>query len=132
VPARLSLGEAHQVVTDFESAVKAEVPWLADVNSHIEPVEEARASTSRAADVEAIRQKVKAVALSRKIDVHKIQVFLADDEWHLSLHFLVPPETSVVAAHRESERLERALREAIPNLGRIVLHAEPPGDQASD
>jgi hypothetical protein len=28
--------------------------------------------------------------------------------------------------------LERALREAIPNLGRIVHHAEPPGDQASD
>jgi len=132
VSAKLSLGEAHKLVTDFESAVKAEVPWLADVNSHIEPIEEARPAASEARDVETIRQKVRAVALSRKIDVHKIEVFLADDEWHLSLHFLVPPETSVVAAHRESERLEKSLREAIPDLGRIVLHAEPPGDQASD
>jgi cation diffusion facilitator family transporter len=132
VPARLSLGEAHQLVTDFESSVKAEIPWLSDVNSHIEPIEEARATTSEAKDVETIRQKVRAVALSRKIDVHKIEVFLADDEWHVSLHFLVPPETSVVAAHRESERLEKALREAIPDLGRIVLHAEPPGDRVPD
>jgi cation diffusion facilitator family transporter len=132
VPARLSLGEAHKLVTDFESAVRADLPWVSDVNSHIEPVEEARPTSTQAADVEAVRERVLAVALSRKIDVHKIEVYLADEEWHVSLHFVEPPETSVVDAHRESERLERALREAIPNLGRIVLHAEPPGDQASD
>jgi cation diffusion facilitator family transporter len=131
VPAKLSLGEAHQLVTDFESAVKDDAPWLSDVNSHIEPIEEARATTSEARDVETIRLKVEAVARSRKLDVHKVEVFLADDEWHVSLHFLVSRETSVVAAHRESERLEKSLREAIPDVGRIVLHAEPPEEQAS-
>jgi divalent metal cation (Fe/Co/Zn/Cd) transporter len=53
-------------------------------------------------------------------------VWLVDDEWHVSLHLLVPYETPVVDAHRVSERLEKRLREVIPNLGRIVVHTEPP------
>jgi divalent metal cation (Fe/Co/Zn/Cd) transporter len=128
VPANLSLGEAHRLVTEFESAVKSEVSWLGDVKSHIEPLEEVRASVPEGSETAEIRSRVEAVARSRKLDVHNVEAFLADDEWHVSLHFLVPPETSVVEAHRASEQLEKNLRETIPNLGRIVLHAEPPGD----
>jgi cation diffusion facilitator family transporter len=131
VAAGLSLGEAHQLVTDFEAAVKSEVPWLGDVNSHIEPLEEARASIPEESESAVIRKLVEAVARSRRLDVHKVEVVLSDDEWHVSLHFVVPPETSIIEAHRASERLEKNLRESIPNLGRIVLHTEPPGEAES-
>lgn len=131
VAASLSLGEAHRLVTDFEAAVKSEVPWLGDVNSHIEPLEEALPSIPEESESEVIRNLVEGVAKSGRIDVHKVEVFLANDEWHVSLHFVVPPETSIIEAHRVSERLEKNLRESIPNLGRIVLHTEPPGEAES-
>jgi cation diffusion facilitator family transporter len=126
VPGALSLGEAHQLITAFEAAVMSEAPELASVNSHIEPVEETRPATPESGDVEVVRGQVEAVARAQKLDIHNIEVWLIDDEWHVSLHLLVPYQTPVTDAHRVSEHLEKRLREVIPNLGRVVVHAEPP------
>ena len=126
VPAALSLGEAHRLATEFEAAVMSEAPELASVNSHIEPMEETRPAAPESGEVEAITRQVEDVARAQTLDVHRIEVWLVDDEWHVSLHLLVPYETPVVDAHRMSERLEKRLREVIPNLGRVVVHTEPP------
>ena len=132
VPGSLTLREAHQLVTEFESAVKREAPELANVNSHIEPAEEMRPAAADAGDVEDVRRRVEAVAKSQALGAHRIEVWLADGEWHVSLHILVRPDVSVIDAHKRSERLEKRLREMVPNLGRIVVHAEPPEAGAED
>jgi len=46
-------------------------------------------------------------------------------ELSVSMHCTLQPTTSIVDAHDFTVRLEDYLRSKIPNLGRVVIHAEP-------
>ena len=47
-------------------------------------------------------------------------------ELFLSLHCILAPQTAIKEAHDLTVRLEKCLRAEIPELGRVVIHVEPP------
>ena len=58
---------------------------------------------------------------------HELQVKRVAGALNVSFHCTVAAETSIVQAHELTERMEKALRARVPNLGRIVIHIEPEG-----
>jgi len=127
----LPLGEAHRRASALESDLQAAVPGLANVITHIEPSGE-RAATRNAepAEVERIRATLlhfpELVQLG--IQAHDLCVRRTGHELAISFHCTLGAATSIKDAHAFTERIEQYLRAQIPNLGRVTVHTEPPGE----
>ena len=125
----LSLAAAHAQATAFEQALRAVLPELGQVVTHIEP----RRSTAIAGPAPAEEEGQVLAALHEfaadgtlRCRPHNVTVH-RDEEGELvvSFHCALDPDTVIAAAHDLTERIERKLRERLPSVGRVVIHAEP-------
>jgi cation diffusion facilitator family transporter len=129
----LTVAQAHDRVTEFEQALRGEVTALNDIVSHIEPVgdHEVRRSVVQVSAQE-VRQAV--AELPRQLpgvkNCHRISVYQDGNDLSVSFHATMPTTLSIAEAHRLTVQLESLLRTRLPELGRVVIHVEPPG--ASD
>lgn len=133
LPSRLSLGDAHAIADRVESRVLREVPDLGRVDIHLElhdevpgtadPLEEPLRSSLESRVLAAAR------GVSGAADVHDLVLYRTGEGIYLSCHCFVPSETSLAEAHAVTEKLEREIRAAVPELGRVSVHAEPPGSE---
>lgn len=131
VPEDLDLERAHSLVSEVEAALRNEFPGLVDVITHIEPAARERVvaplSPEQVAQVEA---EVRRLADEHCGGNHWHRLMVRDESGMLSisLHCQMAGTTSVRAAHDLSERLEAAVRAAVPNVGQVVIHVEPMDD----
>jgi len=129
VPANQSLGAAHQQVTQLEHDVRASLPDVDQVVTHIEP---SLSPTTDGDDDTATVDTIKAQAadlLYRHYpagDWHDLRVTRYDDGYALALHTVLPAETTVEAAHEQAEAAEVLLRSRLDQLRRVTIHTEPP------
>jgi cation diffusion facilitator family transporter len=128
VDGRMPLGDAHELATSLETAIKNEIGPDIEVETHIEPME-TREISGRDADAAllgAIAQALAgAAARGRLRDVHDVRVRHAPGGFIVNFHCSIDPKISVDATHEEVDALERALRDEFPSVVRIVGHAEP-------
>src|SRR3954468_20390752 len=119
VSADAGLAQAHTTADAIESAIRRQLPG-SDVLVHVEP---------RAAEGD-IRERANAAALSVPgvREVHNVRVMQIDGRPELSLHVKLPRDLALGQAHAVVERLERALREAVPELRGVHTHIEPLSD----
>ncbi len=130
VPDHLTLSLAHDRVTAFEAALRSETPELSDIATHIEPVgdKEARRSTTRVGSGQvrrAVRQLVGQVPGVR--DCHNISIYRDGNDLSVAFHCTMEPNLAISDAHKLTVQLESLLRASLPELGRVVIHVEPPG-----
>lgn len=128
VPGELSVADAHEQVSGFETAVRRALPNVTRIVTHIEPA--ARAGAPEAAVPHghfAALEAVHEVLAERRALGRAHDVTLAGGEGGLTLtmHWAVPAELPVADAHARTEALERALRQRLPGLDRVVIHVEP-------
>jgi cation diffusion facilitator family transporter len=131
----VSFEEAHQIATELETRVRAELGALkdayriADVNVHIEPRATELVTGHDLAPKEAALyiERLRAIAATmphvracREIDVQR-----ANNQVYLACHLCLDAHLSVAEVHSLSEELENRLRREFPALGRVVIHAEP-------
>ena len=57
---------------------------------------------------------------------HYLRVESLNVELMVSFHCDIDPTTPLSDAHALTERVEQFLRSHLPNLGRVVIHVEPP------
>ena len=116
VSADAGLAQAHTTADAIEAAVRRHLPG-SDVLVHVEP---------RAAEGD-LRERATAAALATPEvrEVHNVRVMRLDGGYELSLHVKLPRELALGEAHAVVERLEAALREAVPELRRVHTHIEP-------
>ena len=125
----LDLEQAHAQVTDFERELRRKAADLDRIVSHIEPSGD-NSATRRAEPAgqarieEALAEFLAADAAAPAI--HNVNVQLADGELAVSFHCTLDPATKITDAHVLTERIESHLRKRISNLGRVVIHVEPP------
>ncbi len=128
VPDILTLSEAHDRVTQFETNLRAEVPNLGDVVTHIEPVGDqvARRKASRLSSdqIGAIIQQM-ANELPGISDCHSIHTYQENEGISVSFHCKMDPHIPINDAHEMTVQFESLLRSKIPELGRTVIHLEP-------
>jgi len=115
------LERAHGVATSAELAVHRLLPG-ADVVVHVEPAE-----APDEAGLGDIPEAVRAVARRIGLAAHDINVENVLGRRSLELHLEVPDSLNVAAAHDRATAFERALRESVPGLEKIVTHIEPAG-----
>jgi cation diffusion facilitator family transporter len=124
----LHLGEAHRQATEFEQALRENMPELVRIVTHIEPAGDAAATLQAApADQWQIR-KVLAEFLQLNqllVTPHDVQVQMAGGEMAVSFHCILDAATAITDAHDFTARLEEYLRARVPGLGAVVIHVEP-------
>jgi divalent metal cation (Fe/Co/Zn/Cd) transporter len=124
----LSLAAAHMQATGFETALRREIPDLTEIVTHIEPRGAAATGPVRPEDegqVLAILHEL-ASDTNLRCHPHNVTVHRAEEGGLLvSFHCALDPETGITAAHDLTKRIERELRERVPGLDRVVIHAEP-------
>jgi len=124
----LRLEEAHRLATLFEEDLRARVPGLARIVSHIEPAGEATA-TIHTQDVSesAVRKAIREFLVERgfALHPHEVKVQRTKGELAVSFHCALAPETAITDAHELTEQLEKHLRARLPDVGRVVIHVEP-------
>lgn len=127
-PNGLTLDEAHRRATAFERSVKSEIKGISRIVSHIEPAGY-RLSSAQAApeDVERVRDALRRLPSGHGLvgAPHAVDVRRVNGELSLTFHCSFEPETPVDKAHMLTRKLESYLRERVPGLSRVVIHAEP-------
>jgi cation diffusion facilitator family transporter len=129
VDGRLRLGEAHDLADSLERSIAGELGTDVEVESHIEPLQIA---TVAGRDVSDGRRATYLGALSRLAaddgmltEVHNLRARETEDGVFVTFHCRVDPLASVADVHEGVDRLEHAFRAEMPEVRRVIAHAEP-------
>ncbi len=128
VPPELNLGEAHTLASGFERALRAKVHNLRSIVTHIEPTGDGAAIRSAVrVNEKYVIDTVQALPISLGVDCqpHNISIHRVGSELELSFHCALDSSTSVTDVHAFTERAEQHIRNAAPDVARIVIHTEP-------
>jgi cation diffusion facilitator family transporter len=131
VDGTMTLGAAHEVATGLEAAIRRELGDDVEVESHIEPMLVAGLD---ARDAGAVTRMTftgilgeLAAANGRLSEIHDVRVRVNDEGLFVNCHCFVSPERSVAEVHDAVDELERAFRRRVPEVRRMIVHAEPRG-----
>lgn len=127
----LSLGEAHEIASRLESAIRAELGGEnVEVETHIEPMQ---MDGMKGADAPPALREELAKALQGLVkpdaiisNVHSVRVRETPRGLVVNFHCYAEPNESVEAVHRAVDELERSFLAARPEVHRAIGHAEPP------
>ncbi|MFC0218334.1 cation diffusion facilitator family transporter [Pseudochelatococcus lubricantis] len=129
IDGRTSLGEAHAAATRLENALREEFGAETEVETHIEPLESdpldgqdaPPAVVARIADI----LRASAAATDSIHDIHHVRVRETPCGLVVNYHCCAPPALDIAAVHAQVDILERLLRQELPEVARVVGHAEP-------
>lgn len=125
----LDFTTAHDVATGLENAISEELGEEVEVESHIEPLHSDGLSGSEVAPelhdrIEA-RLKELADGVSLLTDIHDVRARRNEHGLFVTFHCRVAGVQTVEAVHDAVDALEGALKERMPEVRRVIAHAEP-------
>jgi cation diffusion facilitator family transporter len=125
LPGELSLEEAHQIAEDVERAIRAAVPAVAAVQTHLEPLSE-EVHVQAAEDVDDERSLVLRIVRDELGREPRELRFLHTDEGLVAFLTLgLDPDASLSAAHAQASEIEQRVRAARPEIADVIVHTEP-------
>jgi divalent metal cation (Fe/Co/Zn/Cd) transporter len=123
LPGELTLDEAHSIAEQLETSIRAAVPEIEGVQTHLEPLTE----SSEALEVHGVAEA----------EVRRI-VFEATGAEPRQLRFLRTPSGLVAfltlgldgtsrldEAHARASEIEEQIRRARPDIADVIVHTEP-------
>ncbi len=124
----LLLHQAHDLASHIERDLRAEIPSIARVNTHIESrgtgVGSGRDVTAQEPALVALIKRTADGIVGRDC-CHSILVRRQDDRLSISLHCAFDPNLPVIEAHRLSSRIEEALKKDVAEIEQVLVHTEP-------
>jgi divalent metal cation (Fe/Co/Zn/Cd) transporter len=121
-------GGAHGVISALETEIGCELGPAIEVEAHIEPLEpwplkgHAVSEEIHANIAAALERTSKALKIR---NVHSVRVRATPDGMVVNYHCRLNPHLTVSEVHARVDELDRKMREAFPDIVRIVGHAEP-------
>lgn len=136
VDGRTTLSNAHAVASRLESALREEFGTETEVETHIEPLE-SHPLEGRDASAEVVEQVTAVLrgwaAENHDIhDIHQIRVRETACGYVVNYHCRADPLLDIAHVHAEVDALERSLRQKVPQIVRVVGHAEPSRTSVAD
>lgn len=129
----LTLGAAHATADALEAAIRADLPDVRSVTTHLEGatavVEPHQDVTGASPELVATVERVADAAIGAgRCHAVRVYRYANGDEpvYDLVMHCTLPATLPLADAHERAEQVERALRAAVPRLGAVTVHAEPP------
>lgn len=126
----LSLRLAHEMASRIEKELRAEIPDIKQVNTHIEAMENIignglDVTTRESALVQRIITTTNEIV--GKTCCHNVTIHRQGDWLAVSMHCTLEDELSIHQVHDITTLIENRLREVIPFLKHVLVHAEPQG-----
>jgi cation diffusion facilitator family transporter len=131
----LSFEKAHALATELETLMSAEFSAdegfapVADVHVHIEPRPELLQPGQKIGERETARYRARIDAICRELPSTRgcqdVELHILKGKLYLSLHLSVDASVPIAEVHSIAEELESRLRADFPQLGRVLIHAEP-------
>jgi divalent metal cation (Fe/Co/Zn/Cd) transporter len=127
---QLSMKQAHDEVTRLEAEMRADIPEIATLLTHIE---------SEPATIETGEQIVREPGLEQRLrdvvrefpevmDVHDFQFKRIRDRLYVSCHCTLPDDMPLARVHDVQTALEIRFKHDAPELFRVLIHPEPATD----
>jgi cation diffusion facilitator family transporter len=129
VEGALPLADAHRIADRVEAAIRREFGGGTEIEIHIEPLEPEAVDAVDISD--SVRQRyVSALEDAARMidglsDIHDVRLRSSARGDVLVAHCRLEPTATVESVHRRVDDLERLVRDRMPDLARIVIHAEP-------
>ncbi len=130
VPPELTLKQAHERVSQFEAALREQLPSVARIVTHIEPAQRHQQGHDASAfnrQCGRVLAQVRALLQQHypMVEWHDLQARALTQGFAVTMHAVLPPQMTVEAAHNVAEDAETLLRGQIPQLARVTIHTEP-------
>ena len=124
---QLSLKNAHNVVTRLEAEIRADVPEIKSILTHIESEPntiEPGVPATRDATLEA-RLRAVVREFPEVLDLHEIVLKRVRGRNYLSCHCTMPDDLPLARVHDLSTALEIRFKQSAPELFKVHIHTEP-------
>jgi cation diffusion facilitator family transporter len=122
LPGGMRLGEAHEVAERLEAAIRAAVPALDAVRTHLEPLIEPAEAIEVPGDAAVVERIVLDATGSRPRELR----FLRTDAGLVAFLTLgVDGATTLDAAHARASEIEARIRVEAPEIADVIVHTEP-------
>lgn len=126
---RLSVQEGHAIASELEDDIADELGPETEVEIHLEPLEARALEGTDLPREEVVRisdaLNLKAEQTTGIKNIHDVRVRQTEAGLIVNYHCVVDPQLSIVHMHDDVDAIERALRQEIPEIVRVVGHAEP-------
>jgi divalent metal cation (Fe/Co/Zn/Cd) transporter len=121
------LEEAHDLASRLEGRMREELPEIAEVYVHMEPME-ALEGGELLGDEELVAREVEKVVreMGDLKECREISVRRLGERLFVSINCLLSHNLPIGQAHEVSMRLERRLKERLDNVDQVLIHLEPP------
>ena len=127
---QLPLMKAHSFVKRIEEEIRAEMPQIKSVLTHIESepatIEQPQTHARDRAMEEQLRRA--AARLPEILDVHEVIVSRIGDRFQLSCHCTMPDDLAMQRVHQVITSLEDRFKSDCPAVDRVLIHPEPVTD----
>jgi cation diffusion facilitator family transporter len=127
LPGGMALGDAHDVASRVEAAIRDELPQVDAVYTHLEPLgveTDARAVGADATGHE--REEVaRLVAAATGRTPRDLRLYRTQDGLVVFLTLAVGPDEELASAHAYASEIERRLHKALPDITDVIVHTEP-------
>ena len=122
-----TLTDAHATADRVEQSIRAAIPELARVYTHLEPLAEVDWASKPAPDEVAADRKAIDEVVRRHTGVGPRDVRFRDsDHGRIALvSIALPGEQPLRSAHRRAGRIEEDVRARRPELSYVIVHTEP-------
>jgi cation diffusion facilitator family transporter len=125
LPGDLPLEEAHAVATEVEREIVESVPEVDEVQTHLEPLDDAGEGGS-VHEAAADRELVERIVRERTGSPPRELRFLDTDRGLLAYLTLgLDPSTSLAEAHTRASEIEERIRRERPDIADVIVHTEP-------
>ena len=127
---KLSLKQAHDVVTRVEAEIRNEIPEISTILTHIESEPATIEAGDRVVRNAELEQRLRPLAreFPEILDMHDIEIKHVRDKIYMSCHCTMPDSLPLSRVHDISTALEIRFKQAAPELFKVLIHPEPMTD----
>ena len=125
LPGELPLEEAHGIAEEVERAIRAAVPGVEVVQTHLEPLaEDEYVHTAENVDADAgVVRRIVREALGR--EPRELRFLQTSEGLVAFLTLGLDPAASLAEAHDQASEVEAQIRRARPEIADVIVHTEP-------
>jgi len=125
----MPLKDAHDLVTRLEGDIRAEVPEISSILTHIESEPAHIEATDEIRDP-GLESRLRRIAseFPEILDMHEIRLKRAGSHINVSCHCTLPDTLPLSRVHDISTELEIRFKQQAPELFKVLIHTEPQTD----
>jgi cation diffusion facilitator family transporter len=127
---QLSMKQAHDEVTRLEMEMRAEIPEIATILTHIESEPATIETGEEIVREPELEQRLKDIVkeFPEVMDVHEFQFKKVRARLYVSCHCTLPDDMPLARVHDVQTSLEIRFKHDAPELFRVLIHPEPVTD----